>query len=71
MKIEFQPPAKQMLSRDEVIKLLKENPKYFEDSDTPAVEILQDGEVIHRTRKLGKVEKLFSKLVEDLKKIKE
>ena len=71
MKIEFQTPATQMLSREEVIKLLKENPKYFEESEAPAVEILQDGEVIHRTRKLGKVEKLFAKLVDDLKKIKE
>ena len=71
MKIEFQTPAAQMLSREEVIKLLKENPKYFENGDAPVVEILQDGEVVHRTRKLGKVEKLFAKLVEDLKKIKE
>ena len=71
MKIEFQTPAIQMLSREEVIKLLKENPKYFEDDDAPAVEILKDGEVVHRTKRLGKVEKLFAKLLEDLKKIKE
>lgn len=71
MKIEYRTPATQMLSREEVIKLLKENPKYFEDSDVPVVEILQDGEVVHRTRKLGKVEKLFARLLEDMKKIKE
>jgi hypothetical protein len=71
MKIEFRTPATQMLSREEVIGLLKENPKYFEDSEAAAVEILQDGEVVHRTRKLGKVEKLFARLVEDLKRIKE
>lgn len=71
MKIEFRTPATQMLSREEVIKLLKENPKYFEDSDVPAVEILQNDEVVHRTKKLGKVEKLFARLLADLKKIKE
>jgi len=71
MKIEFQTPATQMPSREEVIKLLKDNPKYFEDGDAPAVEILQDGAVVHRTRKLAKVEKLFARLLEDLKKIKE
>jgi len=71
MKIEFRTPDTQLLSRDEVIKLLKENPKYFEDGDAPVVEILLDDEVVHRTKKLGKVQRLFHALLEDLKKIKE
>jgi len=71
MKIEYRTPDTQLLSREEVVKILKDNPKYFEDGETPVVEILQDGEVIHRTRKLGKVQKLFAALLEDLKKIKE
>jgi len=71
MKIEFRTPDAQLLSRDEVIKLLKENPKYFEDAETPIVEILLDDEVVHRTKKLGKVQRLFKALLEDLKKIKE
>ncbi|MEI6676160.1 MAG: hypothetical protein WCO57_13390 [Verrucomicrobiota bacterium] len=71
MKIEYRTPAPQLLSHEEVVKILKENPKYFEDGEAPVAEILQDGEVIHRTRKLGKVQKLFAALLEDLKKIKE
>ena len=71
MKIEYRTPDTRLLSREEVVKILKDNPKYFEDGETPVVEILQDGEVIHRTRKLGKVQKLFAALLEDLKKIKE
>jgi hypothetical protein len=51
--------------------LLKENPKYFEAGDTPIVEILLDDVVVHRTKKLGKVQRLFNALLEDLKKIKE
>ena len=71
MKIEYRIPDAQLLSREEVIKILKENPKYFEEGAPLVVEILQDGEVIHRTHKLSKVQKLFAALVEDLKKIKE
>jgi hypothetical protein len=71
MKIEFRTPDTQLFSREEVIKILEENPKYFEDGAPPAVEILLDDEVIHRTRKLGKVQKLLAAVVEDLKKIKE
>jgi hypothetical protein len=71
MKIEFRTPDTQLLSREEVIRILKENPKFFEDGETPVVEILQDDVVIHRTKKLGKVQRLFAALLEDLKKIKE
>jgi len=71
MKLEYRTPDSPLLSREEVIKILKENPEYFDDAETPVVEILQDGEVIHRTRKLGKVQRLFASLLEDLKKIKE
>jgi hypothetical protein len=71
MKIEFRTPDTQLFSREEVIKILEENPKYFEDGAPPAVEILLDDVVIHRTRKLGKVQKLLAAVVEDLKKIKE
>ena len=71
MKIEFRTPDPQLLSREEVIKILKENPKYFEGGETPVVEILLDDEVVHRTKKLGKVQRLFAALLEDLKKIKE
>jgi hypothetical protein len=35
------------------------------------VEILLDDVVVHRTKKLGKVQRLFNALLEDLKKIKE
>ena len=71
MKIEFRTPDTQLLSREDVITILKENPKYFEVGETPAVEILLDDEVIHRTRKHGKVQRLFAALLDDLKKIKE
>jgi hypothetical protein len=71
MKIEFRTPDTPLLTRDEVIMLLKENPKYFEAGDTPIVEILLDDVVVHRTKKLGKVQRLFNALLEDLKKIKE
>ena len=71
MKIEFRTPDTPLLSRDEVMKLLKENPKYFKDGETPVVEILLDDEVVHRTKKLGKVQRLFHALLEDFKKIKE
>ena len=71
MKIEYRTPDTQLFSREEIVKILKDNPKYFEEGEPPVVEILQDSEVIHRTRKLGKVQKLFAKLVEHLKKIKE
>jgi len=71
MKIEFRTSDPQLLSRDEVIKLLKENSKHFENGEIPVVEILLDDEVVHRTRKLGKVQRLFHALLDDLKKIKE
>lgn len=71
MKIEFRTPDTQLLSREEVMRILKENPKFFENCETPMVEILHDDVVIHRTRKLGKVQRLFDDLLDDLKKIKE
>ena len=58
-------------SREEVVNILKENPKYFDESEGPLVEILLDGEVIHRTRRLARVQRLFAAFVEDLKKVKE
>jgi hypothetical protein len=71
MKIEFRTIETPLYSREEVMGLLKENPKHFEGEETPSVEILLNDEVVHRTRKLGKVQRLFAALLEDLKKIKE
>ena len=71
LKLEFRTPDSRLFTRDEVSKILKDTPKYFEDGETPVMEILLDDEVVHRTRKLSKVQKLFAALLEDLKKIKE
>jgi hypothetical protein len=71
MKIEYRTPETQLLSREEVIKILKENPKYFERGEIPVVEILLDDVVVHRTKKHAKVQRLFASLLENLQKIKE
>lgn len=71
MKIEYRTADSPMMSREEVIRILKENPKYFGEPEIPVVEILLDDEVIHRTKKHAKVQRLFAALVEDLKKVKE
>ena len=71
MKIECRTADSPMMSREEVIRILKESPKYFDELEIPVVEILVDDEVIHRTKKHAKVQRLFAALVEDLKKVKE
>lgn len=71
MKIECRMIETPLYSREEVIGLLKENPKHFEGGELPVVEILLDDEVVHRTKKLAKVQRLFASLLDDLKKIKE
>jgi hypothetical protein len=59
------------MSREDVVKILKENAKYFDEPEIPVVEILLDDAVIHRTKKLAKGQRLFAAFVEDLKKVKE
>jgi hypothetical protein len=71
LKLECRTPDSRLFTREEVSKILKDTPKYFADDQSPVVEIWLDGEVIHRTRKLAKVQKAFAALLEDLKKIKE
>ena len=71
MKIEFRTIETPLYSREQVIGLLKDNPKFFEGGEIPSVEILLDEEVVYRTRKIAKVQKMFGALLEDLKKIKE
>ena len=70
MKIEYRIPEPQMFSHEEVGKILKEDTKYFEDNENPVIEILHDDVVVHRTRKLAKVQRLFLSLLEDLQKVK-